>query len=114
MRATNNSASRARRKKVKKIAKGFWGARSKHYRRIRENVRRALAYAYRDRRTKKREFRSLWIKRINAACRQRGTSYRLFISALKKNNIILSRNILAKLAAEEPDAFDELVNLAKK
>ena len=113
MRTRNVVASRKRRKKVLARAKGFWGSRSKHIRRAKEFSRRALAYAYRDRRAKKREFRSLWIVRINAAARARGISYKELIAGLKRKNILLSRDILAQLASEEPVAFDALVEIAK-
>lgn len=113
MRVKHHVASRARRKKVLGMAKGYWGDRSKHYRRAIETVRRALVYAYRDRRAKKREFRALWITRINAATREQGISYRLFIQALKAKNILLSRDMLAKVAAEYPDAFAKIVEVAK-
>ena len=113
MKTKHSVPSRRRRKKILKTAKGFWGDRSKQYRRAKESVRRALAYAYRDRRAKKREFRSLWILRINAAVKERGLSYREFISSLKKKNILLSRDILAQIAAEEPGVFDKIVELAR-
>lgn len=113
MKAKNAVASRKRKKKVLKQAKGFWGDRSKQYRRARETTRRALAYAYRDRRNKKRVFRSLWIVRINAAAKERGISYREFISGLKKKDILLSRDILAQIAVEDPQAFDALVEAVK-
>ena len=95
-------------------AKGYWGQRSKAYRRAVETLRRAYSFAYEHRRTKKREFRSLWITRINAAAAQRGISYRKFIAALKAKKIILSRDILAKIAAERPGVFDAIVETAKK
>ena len=107
-------ASRKRKKKVLKEAKGYWGERSKKYRRAIETLRRAYSYAYRDRRKKKSEFRSLWITRINAAVTERGLSYRKFIHALKEKQILLSRDILAKIAAEHPDIFDVIVETAKK
>lgn len=105
-------ASRRRRKKVLKMAKGYRGERSKRYRRVIETVRRALVYAYRDRRVKKRVFRSLWITRLNAATRERGGSYREFIHGLKEKNILLSRDILAKIAVEQPAAFDKIFEAA--
>ena len=114
MKAKNAVASRRRRKKILESAKGYWGRRSKHYRRAIETTRRALAYAYRDRRRKKREFRSLWIVRINAAARERGLTYRQFMGALKKKNILLSRDMLALLAAYEEKVFDSIVEEAKK
>ena len=113
MKTNNAPASRKKRKKVLKAAKGYWGKRSNVYRRAMETLRRAYVYAYRDRRRKKREFRSLWIIRINAAVRERGMTYREFIHGLKENNILLSRDILAQLAADEPEAFGELVETIK-
>lgn len=113
MKVNNAPASKRRRKKVLDKAKGFWGDRSKQQRRAEESVRRSLAYAYRDRRVKKRDFRSLWIVRINAALRARGTEYHEFIHKLKEKNILLSRNILAQIAAEEPEAFDKLMEFVK-
>ena len=109
MKTKHAVASRRRKKKVLKSAKGYWGERSKKYRRAVETVRRSLAYAYSDRRTKKRVFRSLWITRLSAATRQRGTSYREFIHSLKENDILISRDILAKIAAENPEVFDKIV-----
>ncbi|MDP2923834.1 MAG: 50S ribosomal protein L20 [Candidatus Omnitrophota bacterium] len=114
MRVKHHVATRARHKKVLKMAKGYWGKRSKHYRRAIETVRRALVYSYRDRRTRKREFRALWITRINAATRERGLSYREFMHSLKLKNIILSRDMLAKIAAEYPAVFDKIVETAKR
>ena len=107
-------ASRKRKKKVLKEAKGYWGERSKKYRRAIETLRRAYNYAYRDRRTKKRVFRSLWITRINAALSTEEISYRHFINGLKKKEIILSRDILAKIAAEHPEVFSKIVEAAIK
>jgi large subunit ribosomal protein L20 len=114
MKVKHSVASRKRKKKVLKSAKGYWGERSKKYRRAIETLRRAYVYAYRDRRTKKREFRSLWITRINAAVKEKGLSYREFICALKERNILLSRDILAKIAAEYPQAFEQIVDAVKK
>jgi large subunit ribosomal protein L20 len=114
MRVKHSVSSRRRTKKVLKAAKGYWGERSKKYRRAIETLRRAYSYAYRDRRAKKREFRSLWITRINAALEEKDFSYRHFINALKKKEIILSRDILAKLAAEHPEAFSKIVEAAKQ
>jgi len=103
-----------RHKKILNLAKGYRGRRSKVYRRAVETVRRALVYAYRDRRTKKREFRSLWITRINAALRERGLTYSQFTSLAKGKGLILSRDILAVIAAEHPDVFDAVVATVKK
>ncbi|MCK4917451.1 MAG: 50S ribosomal protein L20 [Candidatus Omnitrophica bacterium] len=114
MKVNHAVASRKRTKKVLKAAKGFWGERSKKFRRAIETLRRAYVYAYRDRRVKKREFRSLWIVRINAAIRERGFTYRGFIAALKNKKIILSRDILAKIAAEQPKIFDKIVETTMK
>lgn len=109
MRVTHGVAARKRKKKILELAKGARGERSKKYRRAIETVRRGLVYAYRDRRIKKRVFRSLWITRLNAAARERGMHYRGLIHGLKEKNIILSRDILAKVAAEHPRVFDEIV-----
>jgi large subunit ribosomal protein L20 len=114
MRVKHHVATRARHKKILKLAKGYWGKRSKHYRRAIETVRRALRYATRDRRVRKREFRSLWITRINAATRERGFTYHEFMHGLKQKNIILSRDMLAKVAAQYPAVFDKIVEAVKK
>ena len=95
------------------MAKGYWGKRSKHYRRAIETVRRALVYSYRDRRAKKREFRSLWITRINAAARNKGITYREFMHGLGQKKVIISRDMLAKIAAEYPAVFDKLIEAVK-
>lgn len=114
MKVKSSVASRKRKKKVLKAAKGYWGERSKKYRRAVETLRRAYSFAYEHRRTKKREFRSLWITRISAAVAERGLPYRKFIAALKARKIILSRDILAKIAAERPAVFDAIVEAVKK
>ena len=111
-RSTNNPASRRRRKKVLKRAKGFFSGRRKLYRTAKETVVRAMAFATRDRKQKKRQFRRLWTIRINAACRQYGTTYSRFIAALKKAKIELDRKSLAELAAKDTAAFKKLVELA--
>ncbi len=102
-------------KKVRwfKQAKGFRGGRSKLWRTVRESVVRAWAYSYRDRRQKKRQFRRLWIVRINAACRMRGMTYSQFIAGLKGAQIELNRKQLSELAIHDPAAFDTLVEEAK-
>ncbi|MGD9547970.1 MAG: 50S ribosomal protein L20 [Candidatus Krumholzibacteriia bacterium] len=112
-RATNNPAAKQRRKKYLKRAKGFVGARSNQYVTARESVDRALAYAYRDRRTKKRDFRRLWITRINAAARLNGLSYSHFINGLKKAEIEIDRKVLADLAVHDSAAFAKLAEAAK-
>ncbi len=106
--------SRARRKKYLKMAKGYRGGRRRLYRTAREAVERALAYAYRDRKVRKREFRSLWITRINAALRPLGMSYSKFIGGLKKANIALDRKVLADLAVFQPQSFARLADLSRQ
>jgi len=106
-------ASRKRRKRVLKAAKGYRGARSKLFRTARETLIRARAYSYRDRKVKKRSFRNLWVARINAACRVYGVKYSQFISGLKKANVALDRKTLADFAVSNKAAFKKLVDLAK-
>ncbi len=105
--------ARRRRKKILKLAKGFRGARSRCYRQARDSVEKALCYAYRDRRAKKRSFRRLWITRINAACRLNDISYSRFMGGLAKAKIGVDRKILADLAVTQPKAFSALVEKAK-
>ncbi|MGO0122900.1 50S ribosomal protein L20 [Desulfothermobacter acidiphilus] len=105
--------SRRRRKKILKMAKGYWGARSKLYRVAKQQVMRSLMYAYRDRRARKRDFRRLWIVRINAAAREAGLTYGRFISGLRKAGVQLDRKVLADLAVHDRDAFGQLVELAR-
>lgn len=112
-RATNNPAAKARRKKYLKQAKGFVGGKSRQYVIARETVDRALAYAYRDRRNKKRDFRRLWITRINAAARLHGLSYSHFINGLKRAEIEIDRKMLADLAVHDAPAFAKLADAAK-
>ena len=112
-RATNSPASRKRRKKVLKYAKGYFGNKSKLYRYAKEAVQHAWQYAYRDRRKKKGEFRSLWIVRLNAACRNAGISYSRFIEGLKIANIQLDRKVLSDLAIRDEVAFNGLVAKAQ-
>jgi large subunit ribosomal protein L20 len=112
-RATNNPAAKARRKKYLKRAKGFVGGKSNQYAAARETVDRALAYSYRDRRNKKRDFRRLWITRINAAARLNGLSYSHFINGLKKAEIEIDRKMLADLAVHDSAAFSKLAEAAK-
>lgn len=107
-------ATRRRKKRLLKKTKGFWGDRSKQYQQARRALMHALVYAYRDRRNKKREFRRLWIARINAACRDAGITYSKFINGLKKAKINLDRKILADLAVKDSHAFKKLVGLVKK
>jgi len=111
MRVKSNVASRKRRKKVLKLAKGYWGARSKQYCTAKQAVVRAGVYAYRDRRVKKRVNRRLWIVRINAAVRAYGLTYSKFIDRLKKMEVDLDRKILADLAVRDEAAFERIVKL---
>lgn len=105
---------RKRKKKIIKQAKGYkWGRKSR-YRAAKEALMHAWSYAYRDRRRKKRDFRRLWQIRINAGCRQLGISYSRFINALSKNEIELNRKILAQLAKDHPDIFEEIIEKVKK
>ena len=112
-RSTNAVASRRRRKKVLKRAKGFFGGRRKLFRTAHETLMRGMAYATRDRKARKREFRRLWNTRINAACRENGTTYSRLIYALKKANISLDRKSLAEIAVLDSKAFTQIVQLAK-
>ena len=102
-----------KRRKIMKLAKGFWGAKSKQYRAASEQVARSLRYAFTGRKLRKRDFRSLWITRINAAARLNGMSYSTFINGLKKQNITVNRMMLADLAVNDPAAFAKLVEIAK-
>ena len=108
-RSVNAVASRARRKKVMKQAKGYFGRRKNVWTVAKNAVEKAMLYAYRDRRNKKRTFRSLWITRINAGARQHGMSYSQFMGKVKSNGIELNRNVLADLAMNHPDAFQAIV-----
>lgn len=105
---------RRKHKKVLKLARGFYSARHKHFRKAKEQLERSLVYAYRDRRAKKRDFRRLWIIRINAACRLNDISYSRFINGLKKANIELDRKVLANLAMNDAAAFASIVAEVKK
>ncbi len=106
-------ATRRRKKRTLKQAKGFWGDRSKQHQQARRALMHALVYAYRDRRVKKREFRRLWIARINAACRVEGITYSRFMNGLKKTKVALDRKILADLAVRDNVAFKKLVEIVK-
>ena len=112
-RSVNHVASKARRKKTLKQAKGYFGRRKNVWTVAKNAVEKALLYAYRDRRNKKRNFRALWITRINAGARQHGMSYSQFMGALKKNQIELNRKVLADLAMNQPEAFKALVDKVK-
>ena len=110
----NSTVPRHRRhRKIVKQAKGYFGTRKSNYRTAKDAIEKALQYSYRDRRAKKRDFRRLWIIRINAAVRQHGMSYSRFISALKAKNIELNRKTLAYMAVHDPDGFAEIVSAVK-
>jgi large subunit ribosomal protein L20 len=113
-RVKTGTVRRKRHKKILKMAKGFYSGRRKHFRKAKEAVEHALVYAYRDRRQKKRDFRKLWIIRINAACRLNNLSYSRFMNGLKLANIDLDRKILADMAMNDTDSFASLVESAKK
>jgi large subunit ribosomal protein L20 len=112
-RAKGGFKTRRRRKKILDKAKGYYGAKSRLYRIATEAVDKAMQYAYRDRKNKKREFRALWNIRINAAVRSFGLTYSQFISGLKKANIALNRKVLADMAYNDPSAFNQLVEKVK-
>lgn len=114
MRIKRGYKARRRRAKVLKLAKGFRGGRSKLFRTAADSVDKALDYAYRDRRQRKRQFRQLWIARINAAVRMNDLSYSKFISGLKKANVTLDRKVLAELALSDPAGFSKVAALASQ
>lgn len=113
-RVKRGNVARKRRKKILKLAKGFRGSHSRLFRIANQQVMKALRNAYRDRRKRKRDFRRLWIARINAATRQHGVSYSQFMGQLKRADIQINRKMLAQLAATDPDSFSEIVALAGK
>ncbi|HBH24237.1 MAG TPA: 50S ribosomal protein L20 [Cytophagales bacterium] len=112
-RSVNTVASRARRKKVLKYAKGYFGRRKNVWTVAKNAVEKGWVYAYRDRKAKKRDFRSLWIQRINAGVREHGMSYSKFMGALKASNIEMNRKVLADLAMNHPEAFKAIVDTVK-
>jgi len=112
-RAQYSVASHQRRKKILKSAKGYWGAKSRLLKTAKESVERAMLYSYRDRRARKREFRKLWIARINAAVRPYGMNYSKFIHLLEEHKIELNRKVLAHLAVSDPVAFEKVVESIK-
>ncbi len=112
-RAKNRVASRARRKKILNLAKGSFGRRKNVYTVAKNSVEKGLTYAYRDRKTKKRNFRSLWITRINAGARLHGMSYSVFMGKVSKSQIDLNRKVLADLAMNHPEAFKAVVDAVK-
>ncbi|WP_437187748.1 50S ribosomal protein L20 [Planctomicrobium sp. SH668] len=113
MRVSYGQARRKKKNRIFREARGFWGGRSRLWRTVAENIIRARVYAFRDRRAKKRDFRSLWITRINAACMIRGLRYSEFIHGLTLAGITVNRKMLSELAILEPAVFDEIVNAAK-
>lgn len=112
-RAKSSVVSRRRHKKILRLARGYFGAKSKLYRIAKQQVMKSLAYAYRDRRARKREFRRLWIARINAAARMNGLTYSRFMEGLRKAGIQINRKMLADLAVNDAPAFSRLVEIAK-
>jgi len=106
-------ATKRRRKRVLNAAEGQWGGRHRFYRSAKESLQKGMWYSYRDRKAKKGDFRTLWIARINAACREHGISYSKFIQGLKKAEIALDRKVLAELAVADNKAFGKIVELAK-
>ncbi|MEE2701554.1 MAG: 50S ribosomal protein L20 [Thermodesulfobacteriota bacterium] len=113
MRVKTSVVRKKRKNKVLKQTKGYWGQRKNVFKRAKETLLRGMAYSYRDRKTKKRTLRSLWITRINAALREDGLSYSKFIYSLKSKNVDLDRKILAELAMNHPDKFKKLVSSIK-
>ena len=112
-RVKNGATTKARHKKVLKQAKGYFGSKHRLYKTAKEQLMHSGQYAFRDRKQKKREFRKLWITRINAACRLNDISYSKFINGLTKNGIEINRKMLSEIAINDPKAFTELVNIAK-
>ncbi len=105
--------TRKRRNKVLKLAKGYWGAKSKHFKMAKEQVMKSLTYAYAGRRMKKRDFRQLWIARISAGCKQNGMNYSTFMNGLKKAGVEINRKMLSEMAINDKAAFTALTELAK-
>jgi len=114
MRATNGPKTRARRKAIKKRVAGAWGTKHTSYKIARQTLIRSCMYAFRDRKQKKREFRKLWINRINSQLREMGYNYSTFINALTKANIKINRKMLSEMAISEPENFKKLVNSVMK
>lgn len=106
--------TRKRRKKTLKLAKGYWGSKSKHFKMAKQQVMKSGNYAFIGRKQKKRDFRSLWITRINAACRAQGVNYSTFMNGLKKSGIELNRKMLSEMAIHDPDSFTALVKTAQE
>lgn len=113
-RVKRGQVKRRKHKKVLKEARGYYGSKSRSYKIAKEQLLKSMSYAYRDRKNNKRNFRRLWITRINAAARINGISYNEFISGLKKASVDINRKILSELAVNDPDAFQKLTEIAKK
>lgn len=114
VRVKTSVTSHRRKKRILKLAKGQFGQRSKRYRQAKRSVLKGLTYAFRDRKVRKREFRRLWILRINAACQEEGISYSRFMKGLKDAKVAIDRKLIADLAVNSPGAFKELVKVAKE
>jgi large subunit ribosomal protein L20 len=112
-RVRKGAARTQARRKLLRAARGYWGTKSRHKQQAKVAVMRAGRFAWRDRRARRRDFRSLWITRITAACRMRGTRYSRFINGLQQSGILLNRKMLSQIAIEDPKAFDELVKVAE-
>ena len=112
-RARKGAARSKSRRRILKAARGYWGTKSRHKQQAKVALMRAGKFAYRDRRNRKREFRRLWITRISAACRMRGTRYSRFVNGLQHGGVLLNRKMLSQLAIEDPQAFDALVATAE-
>ena len=113
-RVKGSTMTRKRRKKTLKLAKGYYGSKSRHFKMAKQQVMKSGNYAFIGRKQKKRDFRSLWITRINAACRAEGINYSTFINALKKSGVELDRKMLSEMAIHDPKGFSALVETAKK
>jgi large subunit ribosomal protein L20 len=113
-RARKSTARRSKHKRVLREARGYFGTKSRHFQQAKVALMRAGRYAWRDRRRRRRDFRRLWITRITAACKMRGTRYSLFINGLKLTGVLLNRKMLSQIAIDDPQTFDNLVNSAKK
>ncbi|MEY4118976.1 MAG: ribosomal protein [Planctomycetota bacterium] len=113
-RARKGAARTQARRKLLREARGYFGTKSRHKQQAKVAMMRAKRYAWRDRRARKRDFRALWITRITAACRMRGTRYSLFINGLQRAGVLLNRKMLSLIAIEDPKTFDALVDVAKK
>ena len=113
-RARKGAARTQARRKLLREARGYFGTKSRHKQQAKVAIMRAKRYAWRDRRARKRDFRALWITRITAACRMRGTRYSLFINGLQRAGVLLNRKMLSQIAIEDPKTFDALVDVAKK